>query len=194
MTSLGSGLVCHQYGAGVVWGKTLFLAINRTPINLDASLMNYRLVWLQITKFRADYVETLVLRWSVKFCEPRNLPGNPGMTEQINFRQQSLANEIILPAKLSKIKKADDFPALKYRWNNNEVSFSKIVSSFWEWWSTVRQIETSGKSCQFLLCYQLVQLVWYCLEVLYYTVSKSLHFLVSFPPQSAFPSLNFETA
>lgn len=43
------------------------------------------------------------------------------MTAEDDFRQQSSSSEIALPDKLAKIKKADDFPAVKYKWNSNEV-------------------------------------------------------------------------
>ena len=50
-----------------------------------------------------------------------NLPGNLGMTAEHEFRQQPKPSEIALPDKLAKIKKADDFLAIKYKWNTNEV-------------------------------------------------------------------------
>lgn len=43
------------------------------------------------------------------------------MTAEHEFRQQPKPSEIALPDKLAKIKKADDFLAIKYKWNTNEV-------------------------------------------------------------------------
>ena len=44
------------------------------------------------------------------------------MTAEHDCRQQSNTPEIALPDKLAKIKKADDFAAVKYKWNSNEVA------------------------------------------------------------------------
>ena len=44
------------------------------------------------------------------------------MTAEHDCRQQSNASEITLPDKLAKIKKADDFATVKYKWNSNEVA------------------------------------------------------------------------
>lgn len=44
------------------------------------------------------------------------------MTAEQDLREQSNASEIALPDKLAKIKKADDFAAVKYKWNSNEVA------------------------------------------------------------------------
>lgn len=44
------------------------------------------------------------------------------MTAEQDFREQSNTSEIALPDKLAKIKKADDFAAIKYKWNSNEVA------------------------------------------------------------------------
>lgn len=43
------------------------------------------------------------------------------MTAEHESRTQTNSAEIALPDKLAKIKKADDFPAIKYKWNSNEV-------------------------------------------------------------------------
>ena len=43
------------------------------------------------------------------------------MTAEHDSRQPSNASEIALPDKLAKIKKADDFASVKYKWNSNEV-------------------------------------------------------------------------
>ena len=58
-----------------------------------------------------------------------NLPGNLGMTAEHEFlRQKSATAEIALPDKLAKIKKADEFPTVKYKWNSNEVCHGCFVN------------------------------------------------------------------
>ena len=49
------------------------------------------------------------------------IPGNLGMTAEQESRLQSSSPDIALPEKLAKIKKADNLPAIKYKWNGNEV-------------------------------------------------------------------------
>ena len=43
------------------------------------------------------------------------------MTAEQESRLQPSSSDIALPDKLAKIKKADDFPTIKYKWNSNEV-------------------------------------------------------------------------
>lgn len=59
------------------------------------------------------------------------------MTAEQDLREQSNASEIALPDKLAKIKKADDFAAVKYKWNSNEEVLSLLTSlSNHETWVT----------------------------------------------------------
>ncbi|XP_067051115.1 calmodulin-binding transcription activator 1-like isoform X2 [Acropora muricata] len=57
------------------------------------------------------------------------------MTAEQESRLQPSSSDIALPDKLAKIKKADDFPTIKYKWNSNEevLSFLTSVSDHEPW-------------------------------------------------------------